>query len=130
MALAPFQLLARITAAPARVGCFDGLGVQHARRELRLASLLLMVEHQRDVVDGGKQRPAHEAAEPPSHRLPRAKMHGQRAPATARARPMADRIQHLVQAHPRVPAARGLFRAELFRNVKVKPPKRCDTHER
>lgn len=68
------------------------------------------LQHERDVVDGPEEQAARETAKLPIHRLPRPEMHGQHPPAAARARQVAQRVQHLAQIHtgrPASPTRRG-----------------------
>lgn len=63
--------LARVVAAMA--GALQGLddsAVEDARARTNLTALGLGVEHERDIVQHGRQQPAREASKPPVDRLP------------------------------------------------------------
>ncbi len=103
MALAPDRLLGGVVAAlGARRGGLDRLAVDHASAGAGRAADPFAVHHQRNVVDRPVQHQPHETPEPPVHRLPGWKVLGQHAPAAARPRHVADRVQHLPQIHLRL----------------------------
>jgi hypothetical protein len=107
VALATDDLLVGVIASRFSVGRFHRLAVEYAARGAGFTSDTFAVEHERHVVNGLEQHAADEPPEPPVDGLPRAEIDRQHAPATATARQIADRVQHLAQVNADFAAALG-----------------------
>jgi len=111
VALSSDQLLGGVVAALSpRCRGFHCLAVDHPGARAGFAARSFPVHHHGDVVDGAEQHQSHETAEPPIYGLPGGKVLRQHAPATTRARHVADRVQNLAHRNARLAPAPARLR--------------------
>jgi|GEM_PF-7102407 len=97
MAFATEDLLACVITSCFPMWRLDALVVDYPGRRARLTSCPLPIEQQFNVMDGPKQKPPRQFAEPALVRWSVAEVDRQHAPAAARADPIAYCVDHLAE---------------------------------